>query len=336
MSKLLEVRDLHVHFDTSRGIVKANRGVNLEIDEASCTGLMGESGCGKTVLLLSILHLQQPGRIVQGSVSLGGRDITRLRERDMQLIRGRQIALIPQNQATALNPAYTIRQQLTEAIDLRRDRGRLRIVLPWNRHRANRGATQEIEEVFREVGFSDSRTIKRLLGSYPHQLSGGIRQRMLIAMALLMGARLIIADEPTTALDQATKTVALQLLQRLSYKTTLIIVSHDLNTIRNTCDHVAIMYGGSIIERGPADAVLRDPHHPYTKMLISCQQRRRGEPLTTLHTDTLDLIDFPPGCSFHPSCPDAMAHCAEMEPTSRQVGGVTVACHLYDGERSNC
>jgi peptide/nickel transport system ATP-binding protein len=336
MSELLKVQDLYVYFHTPRGVVKANKGVNLEINEASCTGLMGESGCGKTVLLLSILHLQQPGRMVKGSVSLDGRDITRLKEREMQLIRGRQIALIPQNQATALNPAYTVREQLNEAVELRRDSGALWLTLPWKSYRRDANALREIEEVLWEVGFNDSETIHRLLGSYPHQLSGGIRQRVLIAMALLMRARLIIADEPTTALDQATKLISLQLLQRLRHKTTLMVVSHDLQTIKSTCDHVAIMYGGRIIERGRADEVLIHPRHPYTQMLLSCQQRQRGEPLVVPDTDTLDLIDFPPGCSFHPACPDAMLRCSRTEPTERRVGNVIVACHLFNGEASNC
>jgi peptide/nickel transport system ATP-binding protein len=336
MSELLKVQDLYVYFHTPRGVVKANKGVNLEINEASCTGLMGESGCGKTVLLLSILHLQQPGRMVKGSVSLDGRDITRLKERDMQLIRGRQIALIPQNQATALNPAYTVREQLNEAVELRRDSGGLWLTLPWKSYQPDANALQEIEEVLWEVGFNDSETIHRLLGSYPHQLSGGIRQRVLITMALLMQPRLIIADEPTTALDQATKAVSLRLLQKLRHKTTLMVVSHDLQTISSTCDYVAIMYGGRIVERGPAREVLESPRHPYSQILLSCQKRQRGEPLVVPGIDTLDLIDFPPGCSFHPACPDAMLHCSRTEPTERRVGNVIVACHLFNGEASNC
>ena len=336
MSALLKVQDLHVYFHTPRGVVKANNGVNLEINEASCAGLMGESGCGKTVLLLSILHLQQPGHRVKGSVSLDGRDITRLKEREMQLIRGRQIALIPQNQATALNPSYTIKDQLTEAIRLRRDGGALRMTRPWEFRPTDSSALTEMEEVLWEAGFNDSETIHRLLGSYPHQLSGGIRQRALIAMALLMQPRLIIADEPTTALDQATKAVSLRLLQNLRHKTTLMVVSHDLQTISSTCDYVAIMYGGRIVERGPAREVLESPRHPYSQILLSCQKRQRGEPLVVPGIDTLDLIDFPPGCSFHPACPDAVSHCARTEPMERPVGNVIVTCHLFDGEASNC
>jgi peptide/nickel transport system ATP-binding protein len=336
MSELLRVQDLHVYFHTPRGVVKANKGVNLEINEASCTGLMGESGCGKTVLLLSVLHLQQPGRVVKGSICFDGRDITELKEREMQHIRGRQIALIPQNQATALNPSYTVKEQLTEAIRLRCDGEGLGMSLPWKFHRPDTKALQEIETVFWEVGFNDSETIHRLLSSYPHQLSGGIRQRVLIAMALLMQPRFVIADEPTTALDQATKAVSLRLLQKLRYETTLMVVSHDLQTIRSICDYVAIMYGGRIIERGHADEVLTHPRHPYTQMLLSCQQRRRGESLVVPDIDTLDLIDFPSGCSFHPLCPRLMPECAEIEPAEKIVGNVIVACHLFAKEVRGC
>lgn len=336
MSEILKVRDLHVYFDTSRGVVKANNGVNLEVKEGSSLGLMGESGCGKTVLLLSILQLQQPGRVVKGSISLDGREITGMKEREMQLIRGRQIALIPQNQATALNPSYTVSEQLAEAIRVRWDGGNLWSAFSWRFPQPNVNVFHEIEKVLREVGFGDGATIHRLLRSYPHQLSGGMRQRVLIAMALLLRPRLIIADEPATALDQATKVLSLRLLQQLRNKTTLLVVSHDLQTIKNTCDHVAVMYGGRVIERGPVSEVLNNPRHPYTRMLLSCQQRRRGEPLVVPATDTLDLLNFPPGCSFHPACPDAMPVCARIEPTEISVGNVIAACHLCAKEKSDC
>ncbi len=336
MSRLLEIRDLHVYFDTPRGVVKANKGVNLEVDEARCTGLMGESGCGKTVLLLSILHLQQPGRMVKGSMSFDGRDITLLEEREMQHIRGRQIALIPQNQATALNPSYTVKQQLTEAIRVRREGMGSPMILSWRFYRPNADELREIEESLREVGLDNGETMHRLLSSYPHQLSGGIRQRVLMAMALLMQPLLVMADEPTTALDRATKVAVLELLRKLRQETTLMVVSHDLQTIRSICDYVAIMYGGRIVERGPSGEVLNNPRHPYSQILLSCQQRRRGEPLVVPSIDTLDLINPPPGCSFHPVCPRAMPECAGFEVTEKLVGNVRIACHLFTEERRNC
>lgn len=336
MSELLRVRDLNVYFSTSRGEVKANNGVNLEIAEGVSTGVMGESGCGKTVLLLSILHLQQPGRIVKGSVELAGKDITTLEEQDMQDIRGRQIALIPQNQATALNPAYTVKEQLIETINIRRRGGSLWSTLSRYFGRPDIDAVNEIEAVFREIGFDSSIMIERLLHSYPHQLSGGIRQRVLIAMALLLQPRLIIADEPTTALDYATKAISLRLLQQLRSRITMLVVSHDIETIKSTCDYVAVMYGGRIVERGNADEVLGNPRHPYTRMLLSCQQRRRGDSLVVMDTDTLDMINFPSGCSFHPACPYAMPECAGVYPAEIDSGGVTVACHLYNREAGSC
>jgi peptide/nickel transport system ATP-binding protein len=323
---VLKVTDLHVHFDTPAGTVRANNGVSLEVREGDSLGIMGESGCGKTVLFLSLLHLQQPGRIVKGRVLLDGRDITSLGESEMQRIRGRVIALVPQNQATALNPAYTVRQQLAEALAVRRGGGGM-----WQAgmgERADDG--DEFARVVGSLGFEAGPVLDRLLRSYPHQLSGGMRQRVLIAMALVMQPRLLIADEPTTALDQAVKAQALETLQRLRGALTMLVISHDVEAISTTCDRVAVMYGGRIVESGPCAGMLNRPFHPYSRLLLAAQRRVRGEPLPRAAAETLNLIDFPPGCAFHPTCPEAMPVCSVEAPPGRDVwGGVTVACHLY-------
>jgi peptide/nickel transport system ATP-binding protein len=328
---LLKVTDLHVHFATPAGVVRANNGVNLEVRAGESLGIMGESGCGKTVLFLSLLHLQQPGRIVKGQVLLDGRDITALDEHEMERIRGRVIALVPQNQATALNPAYTVRQQLAEALKVRRRGGRLwpAGAVPQDNEATNIG---EFTRVFQGLGFEAGPILDRLLRSYPHQLSGGMRQRVLIAMALLMQPKLLIADEPTTALDRAVKAQALETLQRLRGALTMLVISHDVRAIAGTCDRVAIMYGGRIVETGTCADVLSHPRHPYSQLLINAQRRARGEPLPPVAAETLDLINFPPGCPFHPVCPRALPECSVSTPSEYPVGDAMVACHHFRTE----
>ena len=329
MTELLKVRELHVFFETPEGTVQANRGVDLDVKASEAVGIMGESGCGKTVLFLSLLRLQQPGRIVKGSVLFEGRDLTRLSESEMQHIRGRQIALIPQGHATALNPAFAIGEQLHEALVIREKGGDL-FRAAWGRRALGPvEARREIESVLEELALGEVVEGDGLLNRYPHQLSGGIRQRVLIAMALLSRPRLLIADEPTTALDRATRAQTLELLARLRGRTAMLVVSHDLDAISSTCDRVAVMYGGRIVERGPAAEVFRNPRHPYTRLLLSCQRLQRGELLPSVPGEALDLIQFPPGCGFHPRCPLAMSICSRLEPEETTTGAVRVSCHLY-------
>lgn len=331
MTDMLRVSDLHVHFDTPAGVVRANNGVNLRVAGGECLGIMGESGCGKTVLLLSLLRLQQPGHIVRGHILLDGQDLVPLGEREMERIRGRSIALVPQNQATALNPAYTVGQQLSEALVIRRQGGSLSAVVV-RRSAPGDSDREEFIRVFSTLGFEAGPALDRLLRSYPHQLSGGMRQRVLIAMALLMQPRLLIADEPTTALDRAVKAQTLDSLQRLRRSFTMMVISHDIETISATCDRVAIMYGGRIIESGPRAEVLAHPRHPYSRLLLRAQRRERGEPLSAINAETLDLIHFPSGCPFHTACPDALPRCANEPPGEYSTKDTMVACHLYHTE----
>lgn len=333
MNSLLQVCDLHVHFDTTQGVVRANAGVTLDVREGESVGIMGESGCGKTVLFLSILRLQQPGRIVAGKVVFDERDITLLPEPDVERVRGRDIALVPQNHSTALNPAYTVRDQLAEVVAVRESDGRLATVLGRRATLLDGGHLDEVRGVFRDLGFEEERFLTRLLQSYPHELSGGMRQRVLIAMALLAKPRLLIADEPTTALDRATRAQSLRVLRQLNDRLTMLVVSHDLDAIRKTCDRVAVMYAGRIVEEGPTREVLANPLHPYSRLLIAAQERTRGVPLPEVFTDTSDLIHVPSGCSFHRACPQMMSRCVEVEPTMRDCGEGLVACHLYEEGR---
>ena len=331
MNVLLKVTDLRVYFQTPSGTVKANNGVNLEVSAGDAVGIMGESGCGKTVLFLALLRLQQPGEIVYGSIEFDGQDIVKLPEKTMYQVRGRQIGLIPQNQSTALNPSFTVEQHLSEIIILRAGNSGL-----WS-HLPRVGTLRqenlvEVETILGELGLGDTIRIRRLLKSFPHQLSGGMRQRVLTAMALLLKPRLLIADEPTTALDRATRHRSLELLKAIKRQATLLLVSHDIEAITNVCDRVAVMYGGRIVERGPTADILARPLHPYTKALCSCQKISRGTALPDLAIDSQDLINLPSGCSFHPFCPEVMPICSEKTPGEHASGMVMVSCHQFNGE----
>ncbi len=337
MKGLLKVTNLSVVFDTPAGRVHANRGINLTVNENETVGIMGESGCGKTVLFLSLLRLQQPGRIVSGSVVFDGRDLTTMTAGEMQDVRGRQIALVPQDHSTALNPAFTVGQQLKEALMIRDNGGGLwQTSLIGRRSSVRQAFRAEIEAVLNELALGDLMDTGRLLARYPHQLSGGIGQRILIAMALLGRPRLLIADEPTTALDRASRAQTLGALNALCGRMTMLIISHDLEAIRTTCERVAVMYGGRIIETGSMLSVFRNPRHPYTRIFLSCQKLSRGDMLPEVTGDVLNLMDFPPGCSFHPRCPRAMPICSKLEPAEIHVDDATVACHLYGNGDQAC
>ena len=297
-------------FDTPSGRVRANRGINLTVNENETVGLMGESGCGKTVLFLSLLRLQQPGRIVSGSVVFDGRELTKMTASEIQRVRGRQIALVPQDHSTALNPAFTVGQQLNEALLIRDNGGGLwKTSLIGRKSGVGEAFQQEIRAILNELALGDLMDTGRLLARYPHQLSGGIRQRILIAMALLGRPRMLIADEPTTALDRASRAQTLGALNALCGRMTMLIISHDLEAIRSNCERVAVMYGGRIIETGPMLSVFNNPRHPYTRLFLSCQKLSRGDNLPEVIGDVLNLMDFPRGAvsirAVRRPCPSA-------------------------------
>jgi peptide/nickel transport system ATP-binding protein len=335
MTALLKIANLQVHFNTTAGIVKANRDVNLEVAGGQATGIMGESGCGKTVLFLSILRLQEPGKIIGGSILFNGMDLVRAPEKTLTGIRGRRIGFIPQNQATALNPAYTVRQHLAETLALREGGAGL-----W-RHTISGGKLRqdqrsEIEKLLEELGLSASGQSEKLLKSYPHQLSGGMRQRILTAVALLQKPVLLIADEPTTALDRASRNLSLRILKEVKQQTTLLLVSHDIETVTAICDAVAVMYAGRIIEKGPVRDILEQPLHPYTRLLMDCRHINRLTEPPELYVDSQDLINLPQGCAFHPFCPQVRSACTSADPPEIAVGPRKVACHLYNAEAPVC
>jgi oligopeptide/dipeptide ABC transporter ATP-binding protein len=316
---LLSVEHLTTVFDLPRGPVPAVDDVSFEIRAGETLGLVGESGSGKSVTALSILRLvQPPGRISGGALHFNGRDLLTLSERDMQAVRGADIALIFQEPMTALNPVFTIGDQIAETLTVH---GRA----------TRRDAKARAVELLRAVRIPDAAA---RVGDYPHQLSGGMRQRVLIAMAIACKPSLVIADEPTTALDVTIQAEVLDLLREMkdTYHLSLLLITHDFGVIAETADRVAVMYAGRIVETGPVRAILRDPQHPYTRgLLASMPGGAPGQRLSAITGSVPTLGALPPGCAFNPRCPDRFEPCTTAPPPDYVVGeGRTAKCYLHD------
>jgi len=305
VAKLLEVRNLQTQFQTSAGVVRAVDGVSYDIEEGETVALVGESGCGKSVSALSIMRLvaEPAGRIVGGEIVFKGRDLLKLTEEEMRDVRGRDIAMIFQEPMTSLNPVLTIGRQLTEGLEIH-----LGMEIEAARARA--------VELLGLVGIPDP---ERRLGQYPHQFSGGMRQRMMVAMALACNPPLILADEPTTALDVTIQAQILELLQDLSRRlgVAMLIITHNLGVVARYADRVNVMYAGRIIESGTAAEIYADPRHPYTLGLLRSVPRL-DEPirakLDPIEGQPPDLTKLPPGCAFAPRCAYRIDKCAEAPP----------------------
>lgn len=304
-------------------MVKAVDGVTFSLKRASALGIVGETGSGKTVTALSMIRLiQEPGRVVGGAVNFDGRDLMSLSERDMREVRGREISMIFQDPNTSLNPAFRIGDQLSELI--------VRYNEEVQRSKLNLAGVSWLEA----VGISDA---KRRVSSYPHELSGGTKQRVMIAMALLSKPKLLIADEPTTALDVTVQAQILVLIKKLKAEigTSLLLITHNLGVVAETCDEVAIMYAGRIVEQSSVHEIFSHPKHPYTKMLLEAVPKPGRKRLIPIPGSVPNLINTPPGCAFHPRCPYVMDICSKQIPLLKSTAeGGTVACHLYaEGEK---
>ena len=302
---LLRVDDLKTYFYTEEGVVKAVDGVTFHVEQGEILGLVGESGCGKTVSALSILRLIPipPGKIVSGSVHFEGKDLTRMSEAEIRHIRGNAIAMIFQEPMTSLNPVLTIGRQLTETLELH---------LKMDR----RSATQRAVELLETVGISDARS---RINDYPHQFSGGMRQRVMIAMALSCNPKLLLADEPTTALDVTIQAQILELLTRLTRElgTSVIIITHNLGVVARYADRVNVMYAGKIVESATAPELYGQPRHPYTLGLLKSVPRLdqvRKEKLEPIEGMPPDMVRIPEGCSFRPRCRFSVDRCAVEVP----------------------
>jgi oligopeptide/dipeptide ABC transporter ATP-binding protein len=307
---LLEVRDLQTHFSTFGGtrVVKAVDGIGFTLREGETLGLIGESGCGKTTTCLSIVGLlPSAAEIVGGEILLGGEDLTKKSPRQMRRIRGRQIAMILQDQMASLNPLFNIYTQVSEPayyhLGIRR-----------------KSLRRRVEDLLRAVRIPSPAMRMR---NYPHQMSGGMRQRIVGAIALAGGPKLIIADEPTTNLDVTIQAQYLDLLKDIQQETgvAIIFVTHNLGIVAKMCDRMAVMYAGKIVEAGSVRDLFGRPKHPYTKALLGSMAKLGSkEPLFAIPGQPPDLASLPPGCAFHPRCAEAMPRCAEQTPETVQCG----------------
>jgi oligopeptide/dipeptide ABC transporter ATP-binding protein len=319
VATLLEVRDLNTTFQTSAGLVRAVDGVSWDIAEGETVALVGESGCGKSVSALSVMRLVAPpaGRIESGSIRFRGRELLGLSEPEMGKVRGREIAMVFQEPMTSLNPVLTIGRQLTEGLEIH-----LKMSPAQARERAI--------ELLGLVGIADA---ERRLAQYPHHFSGGMRQRMMIAMALACNPSLILADEPTTALDVTIQAQILELMQSLSKRlgVAMLIITHNLGVVARYADRVNVMYAGRIIERGSAAELYANPRHPYTLGLLRSVPRLdepRRERLDPIQGQPPDLSRLPPGCAFAPRCAFRVARCEQQAPALEPAGagGHVAAC----------
>jgi oligopeptide/dipeptide ABC transporter ATP-binding protein len=336
MDPLLSIRDLSVHFFLDEGLVRAVDGVSFDVAPGEVLGIVGESGCGKSVTMRAVLQIvDSPGRVVGGTMLFsgeGGRvvDLARLDPRgpQMRAIRGAEIALIPQEPMAAFSPVHTVGDQVIEALRLHQGKWR-----PQGPRLTKADARQMTVELFQDVGISMP---GERVDAYAWQLSGGLRQRAMIAMALSCRPRLLIADEPTTALDVTTQAQILNLLRELQRRrgTAIVFITHDLGVIAQIARHVVVMYLGRVMEQGPVDEIFHAPKHPYTRALLSSIPSLLATPQSTLPTIAGSIphpLGRPPGCAFHPRCPDAMPGlCDRHTPALRPVGGEGEAsCFLY-------
>lgn len=381
--KLLEVKNLKTYFYTEEGIVKAVDGVSFNIYEDEVLGLVGETGCGKSVTALSLLQLvRAPGKIIEGSVIFKGEELLKLKEKEMREKRGKDITMIFQDPLNSLNPVFSVGKQISEVFKLHQDtelrkeldnrklerfrrKKEIKVLKKALKDKNNPLTEEEIreinakkqkfkketghipniedvaldksEEIIKEVGIPDARGI---LNRYPHELSGGMRQRVMIAMALSCNPALLIADEPTTALDVTIQAQILDMMVDLRerFKTSILLITHDLGIIAEMCDRVAVMYSGNIVEYATAEDLFKNPRHPYTKGLIGAipSIEKKDQKLETIRGMVPNLIYPPSGCRFHPRCDYRMEICDKVKPPLTEISvRYFVACHLFDPKYKN-
>jgi oligopeptide transport system ATP-binding protein len=311
---LLEVQDLRTVFKTKEGDVKAVDGVSFHLDAGETLGIVGESGCGKSVTAMSIIGLQRPGRIVGGKVLFEGRDLTKASEKEMREIRGQEIAMIFQDPMTSLNPVFRTGWQVGEPLLLHKGVDRVKALA---------GAIAMLGKVGIPAPAERAR-------SYPHQFSGGMRQRAMIAMGLTTTPQVLIADEPTTALDVTIQAQILDLLQQVNqeFGTATILITHNLGVVAGMCERVMVMYAGKVVESGPTTDVFAHPKHPYTWSLLRSIPRldaERHEALKPIEGLPPSLVDLPKGCAFHPRCAFKVERCSRDTPALNRVGETQLA-----------
>lgn len=305
---LLEIKDLTVHYVTVDGTVHAVENLNLMLPEGKTLGLVGETGAGKTTTVKAIMQIlpDPPAKILSGEVFFNGEDILKKNKKAMRKIRGKQISMIFQDPMTSLNPVITVGEQIMEVIRLH------------DKKLSKKDAYTKACEMLELVGIKADRA-----GDYPHQFSGGMKQRVIIAMALACNPKLLIADEPTTALDVTIQAQVLELMRKLKaqYQTSMIMITHDLGIVAEICDYVAVMYAGEIVEYGNREQLFHRPSHPYTKGLFACIPNLMEEEtaLISIEGMTPDPTNLPSGCRFHPRCPYAVDECSKTNPDSKEI-----------------
>lgn len=320
----LKVKGLETTFFTDDGEVPAVDHIDFSLKEGEILGIVGESGCGKSVTSLSIMGLvpSPPGKITGGQILLGDKDLTKLTEKEMRRVRGKDVAMIFQEPMTSLNPLFTIGNQLTEAILIHHK--------DWSKKQANARAV----EMMKLVGLPRA---EELLKEYPHQLSGGMRQRVMIAMALVCDPKVLIADEPTTALDVTIQAQILQLMKDLNKRlnTAVMLITHDLGVVAETCERVIVMYSGQVVEEGSVDVIFKDPQHPYTQGLIQSvpDMRHKKERLYSISGSVPKQGSIKVGCRFAARCEFATKKCLEANPDLYQTSEIhKTRCFLHDGK----
>jgi oligopeptide/dipeptide ABC transporter ATP-binding protein len=317
MPALLEVEGLRVRLPTPTGLATVVDGVDYEVEPAQIFGVAGESGSGKTMSMLALLGLLPAGALVDGRASFGGKDLLRLRTRELRAVSGRDIGMVFQDPMTSLHPMLTIGRQLTEHVQRHLGLGR-------------KAAAQRAIELLEQVRIPDPSSA---LHSYPHQFSGGMRQRIAIAIALACRPRLLIADEPTTALDVTVQAGILRLLDslRCEFDLSVVLITHDLGVLSALADQVSIFYAGRVVESGPREDLLRHPRHPYTRALLDAlphPEAARDTPLIAIRGTPPSPQQIPTGCPYHPRCPYAIEVCTTIDPPLVPVNGRRLACHV--------
>ena len=320
---VLQIKGLKTQFFTKKGIVPAVDGINIDVPKATVIGVVGESGCGKSMTAMSVMQLLRfPGKVVEGTIEFCGENLLEKTKAEMESIRGNEISMIFQEPMTALNPVFTVGRQVSEAI------------LLHNKDVSKEQAKQMAIDIFAQVGIPEP---EKRYNAYPHQLSGGLRQRVMIGMALVCNPKLMIADEPTTALDVTIEAQILHLMRNLQKDkgTSIIMITHNLGIVAELCDYVYVMYAGKIMEQTDVYDLFENPLHPYTFGLLNSipKMTMSKEHLFTIRGMVPNLLKLPQGCRFCPRCDRAMKVCTVREPELHDVGnGHLVRCHLYDKE----
>lgn len=316
---ILDIKNLVINYETDDGIVRAVNGLDLQLGKKKTLGLVGETGAGKTTTALSILNLvpNPPGVIRDGVIMLDGDDVLKKSPKELEKMRGNDVAMIFQDPMTALNPVMTIGEQIAESIVL-------------HETLSEEEAMERAKEMLKMVGIAESRAC-----DYPHQFSGGMRQRVVIAIALACNPKLLIADEPTTALDVTIQAQVLELMKGLirQYEMSMLLITHDLGVVAEICDEVAVIYSGKVVEKGTADEIFNHTCHPYTEGLFNSMPnlKQRGEELEPIQGMMPDPMNLPDGCSFAERCPYVTARCQQVQPELTSVGDTHyVACLAYE------